>query len=226
MLSPGLAKHIVKRIVIVNNKCNDGASHNMECTTHKHTSEFQSDLAQALEVMRKGGIILYPTDTVWGIGCDATNSEAVMRIYNLKRRTDSKAMIVLVDSPAMLERHVDEMPEVAWQLIDVAVNPTTIVYDRGTGLAPELLAPDGSVGIRVTAEKFSSMLCRGLRRPLVSTSANISGSPTPQSFDEIDDEIIRGVDYVVGYRRDDNTPRRPSSVIKLSNSGEVKILRN
>lgn len=188
-------------------------------------SEFQSDLDKAIEVLRKGGIILYPTDTVWGIGCDATNSKAVKRIYDLKRRADSKAMIVLVDSPEMVERYVDEMPEVAMQLIDVAVKPVTIVYDRGIGLAPELIASDGSIGIRVTSEKFSSMLCRKLRRPLVSTSANISGSPTPRFFNEISEEVVKGVDYVVKFRRDDNEPRSPSSVIKLSNSGQIKILR-
>lgn len=191
----------------------------------KTMSEFQSDLDKAIEVLRKGGIILYPTDTVWGIGCDATNSKAVKRIYDLKHRADSKAMIVLVDSPEMVERYVDEMPEVAMQLIDVAVKPVTIVYDRGIGLAPELIAPDGSIGIRVTSEKFSSMLCRKLRRPLVSTSANISGSPTPRFFNEISEEVVKGVDYVVEFRRDDNEPRSPSSVLKLSNSGQIKILR-
>lgn len=211
----------------MNSTSKDTASRSTGCAPHKKTEpDFRADLAQAIDVLRRGGIILYPTDTVWGIGCDATNPDAVKRIYELKRRTDSKAMIVLVDSPAMLERHVEEMPDVAWQLIEVAVNPTTIVYDRGIGIAPGLLAPDGSVGIRVTSEEFSAMLCRGLRRPLVSTSANISGSPTPQFFKDIDSEIVNGVDYVVTYRRDDNTPHRPSSVIKLSNSGEVKILRN
>ena len=196
------------------------------CVQSDGQAGFQADMAQALEVLRKGGIILYPTDTVWGIGCDATNPDAVRRIYELKRRTDSKAMIVLVDSPAMLERHVDEMPDIAWELIEVAVNPLTIVYDHGIGLAPNLLAPDGSVGIRVTTERFSSLLCRRLRHPVVSTSANVSGNPTPKYFNEIQSEIINGVDYVVGYRRDDTEPHSPSSVIKLSNSGEVKILRN
>lgn len=189
------------------------------------TASFKADINQALEVLRKGGIILYPTDTVWGIGCDATNQEAVKRVYQLKRRTDSKAMIVLVDSPAMVEHYVEEMPEIAWDLIEAAVNPMTIVYDKAIGLAPNLGAFDGSVGIRVTTEKFSSMLCRRLHHPLVSTSANISGNPTPKVFNEISTEIINGVDYVVAYRRDDTKPHAPSSVIKLSNSGEVKILR-
>lgn len=190
-----------------------------------HHTGFDDDVTAAVAVMRKGGIILYPTDTVWGIGCDATNADAVKRIYELKQRVDSKAMIVLVDSPEMLERHVAEIPEVALQLIDVAIRPTTIIYDRGYGLAPNLLGNGGSIGIRVTSEKFSAALCRRLRRPVVSTSANISGQPSPKLFSEISPEIIDGVDYVAAYRRDDTDPHEPSCIIKLSNSGEVKIIR-
>ena len=199
------------------NDTNQDASQRDNGQRQAPAADFRQDLSQALDTLRKGGIILYPTDTVWGIGCDATNPEAVKRIYGLKQRADSKAMIVMADSPAMAERYVDEMPDVALQLMEVAVKPTTIIYDRGIGLAPNLLAPDGSVGIRVTSEPFSAMLCRRLRRPLVSTS--------PRFFNEIPDEIVSGVDYVVNYRRDDNTPHTPSSIIKLSNSGEVKIIR-
>lgn len=188
-------------------------------------ARFNDDLETAVAVMRKGGIILYPTDTVWGIGCDATNADAVRKIYGLKRRTDNKAMIVLVNSVGMLERYVDGLPEVALQLIDVAIRPTTIIYDKGVGLAANLTGNDGSIAIRVTAERFSSALCRRLRRPVVSTSANISGRPTPHCFREIPQEIADGVDYVVGYRRDDHEPHTPSSIIKLSNSGEIKIIR-
>lgn len=191
---------------------------------YRHTG-FDDDVTAAVSVMRKGGIVLYPTDTVWGIGCDATNADAVKRIYELKQRVDSKAMIVLVDSPEMLERYVDEIPEVALQLIDVAVRPTTIIYDRGVGLAHNLYGRDGSIGIRVTSERFSAALCRKLHRPVVSTSANISGQPSPQLFDEITSEIMNGVDYVANYRRDDLEPHAPSCIIKLSNSGEVKIIR-
>lgn len=185
----------------------------------------EEDIRQAVETMRKGGIILYPTDTVWGIGCDASRSDAVRKVFELKRRADAKAMITLVSDLAMLERYVDEVPEVAYQLVECAVDPTTVVYDHGVGVAPELLAPDGSIGIRLTSEAYSRGLCRALRRPVVSTSANISGSPTPQWFGEIADEILSGVDYVASYRRNDREERRPSSVIKLSADGTVRILR-
>ena len=186
---------------------------------------FDTDINRAIDILRKGGIILYPTDTIWGIGCDATNPDAVQRIYNLKKRADHKAMIVLADSLAMLERHVAEVPEVAYELLEVAVRPTTIIYDRGIDLAPNLLGPDGSVGVRITAEPFSATLCRRLHHPVVSTSANISGSPSPGFFNEISQDIINGVDYVVGFRQNDREPHEASSVIKLSASGVVKILR-
>ena len=189
------------------------------------TQDFSSEINACIDVMKKGGIILYPTDTVWGIGCDATNSEAVKKIYELKRRVDTKAMIVLADSAAMLERHVEDVPDVAWELIEAAVKPLTIVFDRGIGLAPELLGPDGSIGVRITHEAFSAALCRRLRRPVVSTSANISGMKAARFFSEISDEIKQGVDYIADYRRDDCNGSKPSSVIKLSNSGIVQILR-
>ncbi len=187
--------------------------------------ELQEEINRAADIVRRGGIILYPTDTVWGIGCDATNSAAVRKVYELKRRADHKAMIVLVDSVAEVEKYVREMPEIACQLIDCAVKPMTIVYDGAAGLAPELTGEDGSVGIRVTSEAFSAGLCRRLRRPLVSTSANISGEPAAAVFPEISREILDGVDYVVDYRRDDQTRTLPSTVIKLSAGGEFKILR-
>lgn len=183
------------------------------------------EIDKAATIVCRGGIILYPTDTVWGIGCDATNSDAVKRIFKLKQRADHKAMIVLVDSVAEVEKHVMEMPEVAYQLIDCAVKPLTIVYDGAVDLAPEIIGKDGSAGIRVTREAFSAGLCRRLRRPLVSTSANISGEKPATTFPEISREILEGVDYVVNYRRDDLTPALPSTVMKLSPSGEFKILR-
>lgn len=185
----------------------------------------QDEINKAADIVRKGGIILYPTDTVWGIGCDATNSRAVQRVFELKRRADHKAMIVLVSSAEEAERCVEEMPEVAYQLIEFADKPLTIVYDKGIGLAPELLGPDGSVGIRVTREAFSAGLCRRLRRPLVSTSANISGEAPAAVFPEISQEILDGVDYVVDYRRDDFSRSQPSTVMRLSAGGEFKILR-
>lgn len=185
----------------------------------------EEDLQQAVKTLRAGGLILYPTDTVWGIGCDATRPEAVERVYRLKRRADSKALITLVGRPDDLYRYVDEVPQIALDLIEVSDRPTTIVYDRGINLAPNLLAADGSVGIRVTREQYSAGLCRLLRRPVVSTSANVSGQPSPSLFDEISPEIIDGVDYVALYRRDDRRPATPSSVIKIGNDSTVKILR-
>lgn len=188
--------------------------------------QFNDDLREAVATLRRGGIILYPTDTVWGIGCDAANPEAVARVYKIKNRVDSKALITLVDSVATLERYVEQLPEVAEQLIEVATRPLTIVYDNGINLAPNLLASDGSIGIRVTSERFSRELCRAFRRPVVSTSANISGQPTPGCFAEIEPEILEAVDYVVTYRRDEKTPAIPSSVIKLGNDSSVTILRS
>ncbi len=183
------------------------------------------DIDSAVNVLRRGGVILYPTDTVWGIGCDATRSEAVKRIYEIKQRADSKAMIVLLSRVENLWRYVDTVPDVAPELIEASVRPLTIVYDHGINMAPDLMAPDGSVGIRITRERVSSMLVRALRRPLVSTSANISGRPAPAIFSEISQEIINAADYVMMARRDDTSRSLPSQVIKLSDSGVVKILR-
>ena len=154
----------------------------------------ESDLKEAVRVMKEGGIILYPTDTVWGIGCDARNEEAVRKIYYLKKRADSKSMLVLVGSEGMLQRTVKDVPEIAWQLIDVAVNPMTIIYDHPVGVAENLKAEDGSLGIRITGERFSRTLCDRMRGPIVSTSANVSGKPTPMTFAEISSEIKKGVD--------------------------------
>lgn len=186
---------------------------------------YQDDIRAAVDVLRRGGIILYPTDTVWGIGCDATDSAAVKRVFEIKRRDDSKALITLVDSISALERVVDEIPEVGYQLLEAAVDPITVVYDRGVGVAPELLAPDGSIGVRVTSEEFSRELCRTFRRPLVSTSANVSGSPAPACYDEIDPAIRDAVDYVCESRRDEGRNAKPSTVVRLSAGGVFKILR-
>ncbi len=188
--------------------------------------DYSEDIRQAVDVLKRGGIILYPTDTVWGIGCDATNGAAVRRVFEIKRRADSKALITLVASVDALSRTVDNVPEVALELIDVAVDPVSIVYDHGVGVAPELLAPDGSLAVRVTKEPFSSRLCRSLRRPLVSTSANISGQPAPAVFSEITQEVISAVDYVCLSRRNEKRgSARPSMVIKISDNGVFKILR-
>ncbi|MEG1660263.1 MAG: L-threonylcarbamoyladenylate synthase [Bacteroides sp.] len=183
------------------------------------------EVKKACQVMKEGGVILYPTDTVWGIGCDATNAEAVQRVYEIKQRADSKAMLVLVDSTAKLNAYVDEVPEVAWDLIELSDKPLTIIYSGARNLAPNLLAEDGSVGIRVTTEEFSNRLCQQFRKAIVSTSANISGQPGAANFSEISEEIIYAVDYVVDYRQDDLSRPRPSSIIKLGKGGEIKIIR-
>lgn len=186
---------------------------------------YQEDLDKASEVIRQGGIILYPTDTIWGIGCDARNSEAVKRIFQLKKRADSKSMLTLVGKESDLNRYVEEVPEIAFQLMDVAVKPLTIIYDKAYGVAKELLAEDGSLGIRVTKERFSRDLCNKVRGPLVSTSANISGASAPGNFTEISDEIKEGVDYIVNYRREDFSKSSPSNIIKLGTDASVKIIR-
>lgn len=185
----------------------------------------EEDIKKCIEVLNRGGVILYPTDTIWGIGCDATNADAVKKVYDLKHREDNKAMLVLLDSVNNLDRYVRELPDIAYDLIDVAVNPLTIIYDGGYNLAPNLLGENNSVGIRITNEAFSQALCRKFRRPIVSTSANISGNPSPAIFSEISSEIIEGVDYVVNYRRNDNTKKCASSIIKLGADATIKIIR-
>lgn len=183
------------------------------------------EIKKACQVMREGGVILYPTDTIWGIGCDATNEEAVRRVYEIKRRADSKAMLVLVDSAVKVDFYVQDVPEVAWDLIELADKPLTIIYSGARNLAPNLLAEDGSVGIRVTGEEFSKRLCQQFRKAIVSTSANVSGQPSPQNFSEISDEIKAAVDYIVDYRREETTQAKPSSIIKLDKGGIIKIIR-
>ena len=175
--------------------------------------------------MREGGVILYPTDTIWGIGCDATNEEAVRRVYEIKQRADSKAMLVLVDTPVKVDFYVQDVPDVAWDLIDVADKPLTIIYSGARNLAPNLLAEDGSVGIRVTGEEFSHRLCQQFRKAIVSTSANISGQPAPRIFSEISEDIKSAVDYIVGYRQEEKSNPKPSSIIKLGAGGVIQIIR-
>ena len=183
------------------------------------------DLKKAVEVLRQGGVILYPTDTVWGIGCDATNAEAVRRIFEIKQREDAKSMLVLIENPNLLNSYVKEVPEVAWQLIEVTDKPLTIIYPGAKNLASNLVAPDGSIGIRVTNELFSEHLIQRFRRPVVSTSANISGQPSPQNFGEISEEIKSAVDYVVMYRQEETGKGTPSSILKLGTGGEIQIIR-
>ena len=203
----------------------------------------EEDIKNAAEVLRKGGVILYPTDTVWGIGCDATNAEAVKRVYDIKQRDDSKAMICLVDSDARLQRYVRNVPDVAWQLIDSLtggqslcevgsqrdcppVRPTTIILDGAVNLAPNLIAEDGSIALRITQEPFSRELCYRFQKALVSTSANISGEPAAQNYCDIDPRIIEQVDYVCWSRRQEHKPHTPSSIIRLRPDGQVTIIRS
>ncbi len=194
----------------------------------------KADLLEALRVLRSGGIIVYPTDTVWGIGCDATNEEAVKRIYALKQREDSKSMLVLLDSTAKLAYYVGNIPEAAEMLLGLEdermrgledQKPMTIIYPHARNMARNLIAEDGSVGIRITNEPFSKALCEQLRHPIVSTSANISGHPAAPFYAEIEEAILKGADYVCQFRRDDDCPHEPSSIIKINEDGTFKIIR-
>ena len=192
----------------------------------------KTDLDQAVEVLRAGGIIVYPTDTIWGIGCDATNAEAVRKIYALKQREDSKSMLVLLDAPGKLQGYVRDIPEAAWMLLEASEpeadsdsKPLTIIYPNARNLASNLIAEDGSIGIRITSELFSKALCERLKRPIVSTSANISGHPSARFYHEIEQEILEGADYICRFRREDDTPHQPSSIIKLDTNGTFQIIR-
>lgn len=183
------------------------------------------DIKKAIEVISKGGIILYPTDTIWGIGCDATNEDAVKRIYEIKKRSDSKAMLVLIDSEVKLNYYMHEVPEIAFDLIEVSDRPLTIIYPGARNIAPNLIGSDGTLGIRVTRELFSKTLCERARKPIVSTSANISGEASPRFFSEISAEIKKSVDYIVHFRQEDKTETNPSQIIKLGVGGQIDIIR-
>ena len=193
--------------------------------TPRLTPESKEDIRRAVEVMNKGGVILYPTDTIWGLGCDATNADAVRRIYEIKQRTDAKALISLVDSETKVQFYVKEVPEVAWDVMELSERPMTVVFDGGRNLAPNLLAEDGSVAIRITKEAFSKELCMRMKRAVVSTSANISGQPAPRCFAEISEEIKEAVDYICTSRQDEPPTQTASSIIKLGAGGEVTIIR-
>ena len=197
----------------------------------------REDLQTALRVLREGGIILYPTDTIWGIGCDAMNEEAVQRIYRLKQRADSKSMLMLLDGAGKLQGYVNEIPDTASMLLDATdpnyrdarpeteQRPMTIIYPGAKNIAPSLIADDGSIGIRITSEPFTRALCEQLHRPIVSTSANISGQPAAKTFREIADEIKQGVDYVCRFRQDDETPHKPSAIIKVNKDNTFEVIR-
>lgn len=182
------------------------------------------EVYKAFEVIQNGGIILYPTDTVWGIGCDATNAEAVKKIYALKQREDTKSMIVLMNGEKMMYNVFKDIPEVAWQILDLSEKPTTLILDNPRNVSANLIADDKTLGVRIVKEPFCFKLMERMKKPLVSTSANISGQPTPKSFKEISPEIINGVDYVVNLHRD-KIGNKPSTIIKLSSDSQVKIIR-
>lgn len=191
----------------------------------KTRTQQEADIVQCLKVLSAGGLILYPTDTVWGIGCDATNAEAVKRVYQLKQRDDSKALIVLIDSADHLDHYVVDVPAIARELIDVAVKPLTIIYEGAYNLASNVLGDEDSIGIRIPNDEFCHRLCERFGKPIVSTSANVSGQPTAKRFTDIDSSIVENVDYAVEYRRDDTTPHQPSNIILLSRDGTFKIIR-
>lgn len=187
--------------------------------------DWTEDLKKAVEVMAGGGVILYPTDTIWGLGCDAGNAEAVARLFAIKQRADAKAMISLVDNEALVQFYVQDVPEVAWDLMELAQRPLTIVYDHARHLAPNLLAPDGSAALRLTREPFSRELCRRMRGAVVSTSANVSGHPAPRCFADIRPEFLKAVDYVCTSRREETENPPASSVIRLGDGGQIEIIR-
>lgn len=182
------------------------------------------EIHKAFEVIQNGGIILYPTDTVWGIGCDATNADAISRIYKLKQREESKSMIILINGEKMMYSIFKDIPEVAWQIIDLSEKPTTLILDTPRNVAPNIIAPDNTLGVRVVKDTFCFKLLERMKKPLVSTSANSSGQPTPKSFKEISREILEGVDYIVNLQKDIITGKE-STIIKLGNDSKVKVIR-
>ena len=185
----------------------------------------KEDILNAVKVLGHGGIILYPTDTIWGIGCDATNEKAVQRIYQIKNREDSKSMLILLDHPNRLYQYVSQIPEIAWNILDAAASPITIIYPDVKNLAANLIADDHSAGIRIVKDRFCQQLIYQFKKPIVSTSANISSKAAPQVFCEIDTEIKNSVDYIVQWRQDDMSRHKPSGIIKLGINGEVKVIR-
>ncbi|RYE36730.1 MAG: threonylcarbamoyl-AMP synthase [Sphingobacteriaceae bacterium] len=185
----------------------------------------REEVAKALKVIHDGGIILYPTDTIWGIGCDASNTEAVQKIYRLKQRDETKSMIILLDNDNKLAGYVREVPEIAYDLIEFAENPLTLILSGARNISPALINADGSIGIRVVKHQFCEQLIQRLRKPLVSTSANISGKPSPKNFMDIDPEILEGVDYVVDLEQHNMQEKTPSTLMKLEPSGQFSFIR-
>ncbi len=185
----------------------------------------RDEINKALEVLKQGGLILYPTDTIWGIGCDATNQEAVDRVFKLKGRAEEKSLIILLDTANKLPSYVREVPDIAYDLVEFAENPLTIIYSGAKNLAGNAIAPDGSVGIRIVKHAFCEQLINRFRKPIISTSANLSGQPAPSNFSEISEEVLQGVDYVVDWEQQDLSPKKPSTIMKLEPSGRFTFIR-
>lgn len=186
---------------------------------------YLDDINNCIEVLQKGGLILYPTDTVWGIGCDATNEMAVAKIYQLKQRIETKKMIVLMSTQKDVMKYVDHLDLTIFDYLESVTKPTTVIYEGVNGLANNILGDDSSVAIRICQDEFCKQLIKKFQRPIVSTSANVSGHQTPSYFSEIDNVILYGVDYIVQYRREDNVPKESSSIIKWNNNGEIEVIR-
>jgi len=185
----------------------------------------RDEVAKALKIVQDGGIILYPTDTIWGIGCDATNTDAIKRIYQLKQRDEAKSMIILLDTENRLESYIKEVPPIAYELIEFAENPLTLVMPGAKNISPAIISEDGSVAIRVARHNFCQQLIQRLRKPLVSTSANISGRPSPQNFNQVDAGIIDGVDYVVDLEQHNTELKKPSTIMRLQPDGRFEFIR-
>lgn len=186
---------------------------------------FRDEINKALDVLKSGGLILYPTDTIWGIGCDATNAEAVAKVFALKQRAEAKSLIILLDSDNKLASYANDIPDVAYDLIEYAENPMTIVFSNAKNLAPNVINEDGSIGIRITSHEFCKELIQRFKKPIVSTSANISGQPSPKNFSFVAQEIKDGVDYIVNLEQDDHEEKKPSTIIKLEPDGKFAFIR-
>jgi len=185
----------------------------------------KEDINKALEVLKSGGVILYPTDTIWGLGCDATNPEAVEKVLKIKNRPAEKSLIVLLDVDTKLQSYVNDVPEIAYDLIEYAENPLTIIFSGAKNLAKNVINEDGSVGIRIVKHDFCTPLIQRFRKPIVSTSANLSGEPSPKNFDDISSKIIDAVDYIVDFEQENKTSKNPSTIMKLSPGGQFQFIR-
>ena len=185
----------------------------------------KDDIQKSLEVLKRGGVILFPTDTHWCLGCDATSGEAVSRLLKIKRREPGNRLLLLMENPALLERYVADVPEIAWDLAEISTTPLTMVFSNPRNLPDILTASDGTIGIRFTREDFSKELVQRFRRPVLASSANLSGEKSPSVFFDVADEIKNGVDYIVEFRQDDLTPAVSSSIIRLGSGGRIDIIR-